>query len=36
VARDLAFLPLDGMIGSPSLLVTGLALHPAGPDPEDG
>ena len=36
VARDLAFLPLDGMIGSPSLLVTGLALRPAGSDREGG
>jgi PmbA protein len=30
VARDLAFLPLDGMIGAPTLLVTGLELAPAG------
>jgi predicted Zn-dependent protease len=27
VARDLAFLPLDGMIGAPTLLVTGLELR---------
>jgi predicted Zn-dependent protease len=27
VARDLTFLPLDGMIGSPSALVTGLELR---------
>jgi hypothetical protein len=26
VGRDLSFLPLDGMIGSPSLLVNGLEL----------
>jgi PmbA protein len=32
VARDLAFLPLDGMIGAPSLLVGGLELRPAGSD----
>jgi predicted Zn-dependent protease len=29
VGRDLAFLPLDGMIGSPTLLVTGLSLRAA-------
>ena len=29
-ARDLSFLPLDGMLGSPTLLVTGLELR-AGP-----
>ena len=28
-ARDLSFLPLDGMLGSPTLLVTGLELRPA-------
>lgn len=28
VGRDLLFQPLDGMIGSPSLLVTGLELRP--------
>lgn len=28
VARDLTFLPLDGMIGSPTLLVGGLELSP--------
>jgi predicted Zn-dependent protease len=27
VARDLSFLPLDGMIGAPTLLVTGLELR---------
>lgn len=27
VARDLTFLPLDGMLGAPTLLVTGLDLH---------
>jgi predicted Zn-dependent protease len=27
-ARDLAFLPLDGMIGAPTLLVAGLELRP--------
>jgi predicted Zn-dependent protease len=27
VARDLTFLPLEGMLGAPSLLVTGLELH---------
>jgi predicted Zn-dependent protease len=32
IGRDLAFQPLDGMIGSPSLLVTGLELIP-GPPP---
>ncbi len=32
VARDLAFLPLDGMIGTPSLLVSGLELRPAAGD----
>jgi len=31
-ARDLTFLPLDGMLGSPTLLVTGLELS-AGPEP---
>jgi PmbA protein len=31
VGRDLTFHPLDGMIGSPTLLVTGLELR-AGPD----
>jgi PmbA protein len=40
VARDLAFLPLDGMIGAPSLLVTGLELRPderaVAPGAEDG
>lgn len=30
VARDLAFLPLDGMIGAPSLLAGGLELRPTG------
>lgn len=30
VARDLAFLPLDGMIGAPTLLATGLELAEAG------
>lgn len=29
VARDLAFLPLDGLIGSPTLLATGLEIRPA-------
>ncbi len=29
VGRDLTFLPLDGMIGSPTLLVTGLSLRAA-------
>ena len=29
VARDLSFLPLDGMLGSPTLLVTGLDLRGA-------
>ncbi|HEX2163483.1 MAG TPA: metallopeptidase TldD-related protein, partial [Thermoanaerobaculia bacterium] len=29
-ARDLAFVPDDGLIGSPTLLVTGLKLRPAG------
>lgn len=29
VARDLTFFPLDGMIGAPSLLVTGLELRTA-------
>lgn len=29
VGRDLTFLPLDGLIGSPSLLVGGLELRPA-------
>ena len=27
VGRDLAFFPLDGMIGAPSLLLTGLELQ---------
>ncbi len=31
-ARDLTFLPLDGMLGSPTLLLTGLELS-AGPEP---
>lgn len=31
-ARDLTFLPLDGMLGSPTLLVTGLELT-GGPEP---
>lgn len=30
VARDLAFLPLDGLLGSPTLLVQGLELRPGG------
>lgn len=29
VARDLAFLPLEGMLGAPSMLVTGLELRSA-------
>jgi hypothetical protein len=29
VARDLVFLPLDGLLGSPTLLVTGLEIRPA-------
>ncbi|MEO8503256.1 MAG: metallopeptidase TldD-related protein [Acidobacteriota bacterium] len=31
VARDLAFFPLDGMLGAPTLLVTGLELRRAAP-----
>jgi predicted Zn-dependent protease len=30
VARDLAFVPDDGLVGSPTLLVTGLELRPLG------
>jgi PmbA protein len=29
VARDLVFLPLDGLLGSPTLLATGLEIRPA-------
>ncbi|HEX6201688.1 MAG TPA: metallopeptidase TldD-related protein [Thermoanaerobaculia bacterium] len=30
VARDLAFVPDDGLVGAPTVLVTGLELRPAG------
>ncbi len=29
VARDLVFLPIDGLLGAPTLLVTGLEIRPA-------
>jgi hypothetical protein len=30
IGRDLTFYPLDGMIGSPTLLATGLELRKGG------